>query len=372
MIEEVDEALRCRLLLSLGGAEAKSARVSDARNAFERAAESARRLDDADSLVGAAIGIAMMSDAGRLDEKLLALLDEALERIGPERTARRAALLSAKSAEMYWVDNDITESTQLVDEAIEIAREVDAPASLLPALQRKIFIPSGPGAPRERLRLADEILALGQATGNREAVLRAHGYRLWQFLELADMAAVDSELEIYARLADELRMPEHSWLTIALRGMRTLLDGDIEGAERLANEARRAGQRAEQPVAEQFYGIQMTQIRSLQGRAGELLPAVRDLAERFPGIPAWRGGVITLAARSGDFELAHRELERFAGEDFSAIPRDVNWIAGDEPARGGDRLDRRHRSCRARVRGAAAVRGAGDRRGQGRGLQRSG
>ncbi|HEY3191249.1 MAG TPA: AAA family ATPase, partial [Solirubrobacterales bacterium] len=328
LMDEPDEVLRCKLLLSLGGAEAKSARVADARQAFERAAESARRLDDADSLVGAAIGIAMMSDAGRLDEKLLALLDEALERIGPERSARRAALLSAKSAEMYWVDNDLAESTRLVDEAIEIAREVDAPASLAAALQRKIFIPSGPGASRERLRLADEMLELGEATGNREAVLRAHGYRLWQFLELADTAAVDRELATYARLADELRMPEHSWLTIALRGMRALLDGDIDGAERLANQARRAGERAEQPVAEQFYGIQMTQIRSLQGRAGELLPAVRDLAERFPGIPAWRGGVITLAARSGDIELARRELERFAGDDFSAIPRDVNWSAG--------------------------------------------
>ena len=327
LMDEPDEALRCSLLLSLGGAEAKSARVADARDAFERAADSARRLDDADSLVGAAIGIAMMSDAGRLDEKLLALLDESLEWIGPERTARRAALLSAKSAEMYWVDNDLTESTRLVDEAIEIAREVDAPASLAAALQRKIFIPAGPNAPRERLRLADEILELGEATGNREAVLRAHGYRLWQFLELADMEAVDRELSLYARLADELRMPEHSWLTIALRGMRTLLDGDIDGAERLAGEARRAGQRAEQPVAEQFYGIQMTQIRSLQGRAGELLPAVRELAEQFPGIPAWRGGVITLAARSGDVELARRELERFAGDDFSAIPRDVNWSA---------------------------------------------
>src|SRR4051794_32186298 len=175
LMEEPDEELRCHLLLALGGAEAKSARVADARAAFERAAESARQLDDTDNLVGAAIGIALMSDAGRLDEQLLALLDGALERIGPERTARRAALLSAKSAEMYWVDNDLTESTQLVDEAIEIAREVDAPASLVAALQRKIFIPSGPGAPRERLRLADEMLELGKAIGNREAVLRAHG-----------------------------------------------------------------------------------------------------------------------------------------------------------------------------------------------------
>src|SRR3954469_5575508 len=322
LMEDPDEVLRCRLLLELGGAEAKSARVADARDAFERAAESARRLDDTDSLVGAAIGIAMMSDAGRLDEKLLALLDEALERIGPERTARRAALISAKSAEMYWVDNDISESSRLVNEAIEIAREVDAPASLAAALTRKIFIPTGPGAPRERLAIAEELLDLGSSSGDREAILRGHAYRAWSYLELGDVPAVDLELTAYARLADELRMPEHTWHTHALRGMRVLLDGKIEESERLAELARRAGERAEQAIAQQYYGIQMTQIRSMQGRAAELLPAARDLAERFPGIPAWRTAVITLAARSGDHELAKLELERFAGDDFGALPRD--------------------------------------------------
>ncbi|HSD23894.1 MAG TPA: AAA family ATPase, partial [Solirubrobacterales bacterium] len=315
LMEEPDEALRCRLLLSLGGAEAKSARVADARDAFERAAESARTLDDTDRLVGAAIGIAVLSDAGRLDEQLLALLDEALERIGPERTARRAALLSAKSAELYWVDNDVRESERLVKEAIEIAREIDSPSTLAAALQRKIFIPAGPDAPRVRLALADEMVELGESSGDREAVVRGHAYRLWSLLELGDIPAVDRELELYARLAEELRMPEHTWHTFALRGMRALLDGDIGGAERLAQEARRAGNRAEQAIAEQYYGIQMIQIRSMQGRAAELLPAVGDLAERFPGIPAWRGGQVTLAARSGDVELAQRELDLFAADD---------------------------------------------------------
>ncbi|HEY1238383.1 MAG TPA: AAA family ATPase, partial [Solirubrobacterales bacterium] len=327
LMDDRDEALRCRLLLSLGGAEAKSARVADARDAFERAAESARELDDADSLVGAAIGIALMSDAGRLDEQLLALLDEALERIGPERSARRAALLSAKSAEMYWVANDVEESDALVDEAIEIAREIDSPSALAAALTRKIFIPAGPEAARERLTIADEMVELGESSGDREAAVRGHAYRLWSFLELGDVPAVDRELETYARLADELRMPEHTWHTFALRGMRALLNGDMEEAERLAEQARRAGERAEQALAQQYYGIQMIQIRSMQGRAGEILPAVRDLAERFPGIPAWRGGQVTLAARSGDIELAQRELDRLAADDFSVFPNDVNWFA---------------------------------------------
>ncbi|HEY7120963.1 MAG TPA: AAA family ATPase, partial [Solirubrobacterales bacterium] len=327
LMEDADEELRCRLLLNLGGAEAKSARVADARAAFERAAESARRLDDTDALVGAAIGIALMSDAGRLDEQLLALLDEALERIGPERSARRAALLSAKSAELYWVANDVEESEELVDEAIEIAREIDSPPTLAAALQRKMFIPYGPDSARERLALADEMVELGEDCGDREAVVRGHAYRLWSFLELGDIPAVDRELELYARLAEELRMPEHTWHTFALRGMRALLDGDMDQAERLALEAQRAGDRAEQPLAQQYYGIQMIQIRSMQGRAGELLPAVRELAERFPGIPAWRGGQVTLAARSGDLKVAKRELDRLADDDFSVFPRDVNWFA---------------------------------------------
>src|SRR3954467_15085107 len=184
LMDDADEALSCSLLLSLGGAEAKSARVADARDAFERAAEAARRLGDTDSRVGAAIGIAMMSDAGRLDEKLLSLLDESLERIGPERTARRAALLSAKSAELYWVDNDLDESDRLVDEAIEIAREVNAPTTLAAALHRKVFIPTGPDAARARLAIAEEMIELGEDCGDREAVLRGHAYRLWSYLEL--------------------------------------------------------------------------------------------------------------------------------------------------------------------------------------------
>ena len=326
LMDEPDERLRCSLLLSLGGAEAKSARVADARQAYERAAESARRLGDTDSLAGAAIGIAMMSDAGRLDEKLLDLLNEVLEMIGPERTARRAALLSAKSAEMYWVDHDLKESTRLVDEAIEIAREVDAPTTLAAGLHRKIFIPVGPDAARERLEIAKEIRELGESSGDREAVARAHAFMLTSYLELGDIDAVDRELASFERLVEELRMPEHSWHVPALQAMRAMLDGDIERAERLAGEFRRAGERAEQPLAGQYYGIQMTQIRSMQGRASELLPAVRELAQRFPGIPAWRTGVISLAARAGDLELARVELDRFVGDDFSAIPRDINWL----------------------------------------------
>ncbi len=327
LTDRPDEARRCTLLLALGGAEAGAARVSDARRAFGAAAEAARQLGDADSLVGAAIGIAMLSEAGNVDRRLVDLLDEALEAIGPEKSARRAALLSAKSQELYWVDAQGL-SAPLVAEAIELAREVDAPRTLAAALHRSIFLPLGPDAARERLAIADEMLELGRSSGDRESVLRAHAYRIQNQLELGEMTEVDRELTIYADQAEELRMPQHIWHTHALRCMRAMLDGDLEKAEEYAEQARRAGDRAEQPLAQQIYGVQLIQIRTLQGRAGELLAPVRHLAERFPGIPAWRSALITLAARAGDVEEGRLELERFAGDDFSAIPRDANWLAG--------------------------------------------
>jgi class 3 adenylate cyclase len=323
--DEPDERRRLALALAMGGAEACASQVSDARAAFGRAAESARALGDAGGLVGAAIGIAMLSEAGTCDERLVKLIDEALEAIGPEPSAARASLLSAKSQELYWVDAQ-GQSKPLVDEAIAIARQVDAPLTLAAALHRQMFLPIGPDAARERLAIADEMLELGESCDDGQAVVRAHAYRVQNLLELGDIAGVDRELAAYAQLADELRMPAHIWHTRAMRGMRAALDGDIAAAERLAEDSRREGERAEQPLAEQYYGIQLVQIRSLQGRAGELVPAVRALAERFPGIPAWRSALISLAARAGDVELGRVELERFAGDDFSVVPRDANWL----------------------------------------------
>ena len=267
----------------------------------------------------------MLGEAGNVDERLVALIDEVLEAIGPEQSARRASLLSAKAQELYWVDAQGV-AAPLIAEAIEIARAVDAPTTLAAALHRQLFIPVGPDAARERLAIADEMLAIGQASGDTESVLRAHAYRVQNRLELGEIEAVDRELEAYAAIADELRMPHHTWHTHALRGMRALLDGRIDEAERLAERARREGERAEQPLASQYYGIQLLQIRGLQGRIAELLPPIRELVKRFPGIPAWRSALVTALARAGEIEEGRRELERFAGDDFAAIPRDANWL----------------------------------------------
>jgi class 3 adenylate cyclase len=323
--DEPDETRRCALLLALGGAQMSAGGFVDSRQSYERAAATARALGDTDRLVGAAMGIALLSEAGVVDEALVELLDQGLEAVGPEPSAERASLLSAKAQELYWVDAQGL-SAPLVDEALEIAREVGDPQALATALVRQIFIPIEPDAQKKRLAIADEMMELGESCGDREMVVRSHAYKLREYLELGDIPAVDRELAAYARLAEELRMPQHIWHTFALRAMRAMIDGELEEAEELAGEARRRGERAEQPLATQYYGVQLVLLRRFQGRTDELLPAVRELAERYRAIPAWRTALISLEALAGHLEQGRLELERFAGDDFSAIPADANWL----------------------------------------------
>ncbi len=323
--DEPDETLRCRLLLCLGGAQTGSARFGNASDAFQRAAESARATGDTDKLVGAAIGLSVLSEAGKANQELIALCDEALAAIDEGPSAQRAGLLTAKAQEVYWIDAQ-GESARLSEEAVEVSRQVGDKPVLAAALQRLYFIPIGPDDGEKRLAIVDEMQEVSEECGDREMVIRCHGYRLREFLELGDIDGVDRELAEFARLAQKLRMPQHIWHIYALRSTRAMVDGDLEESERLAEEARGKGERAEQPLAAQYYGIQLTQVRRFQGRTEELRPAVRKLAERYPLIPAWRTALISLDALSGNLEEGRIELERFVGDDFSVIARDAVWV----------------------------------------------
>jgi class 3 adenylate cyclase len=320
-----DEPRRCELLLWLGLAHTSAGSVADARQAFERAATSARERRDADAFSRAALGLSALGEAGRVDEELIALIEEAIALVGEDDLARRGALLSALGQELYWVDPQ-ERSLPVVEEAIEIARRIGDDRVLARALHRQIFLPLGPDAGERRLAIANEMMELGRRLDDRETLMLAHAYRLREFLERGDVPALDRELEAYVTLSDELRMPHHQWFVPSFRAMRALLDGDLQTAEKSAEEARVAGVRAEQPVAAQFYGIQMISLRRLQGRSQELLPVVRGLVEQFPAIPAWRTARASLAATAGDREEATLELERLAADDCAAIPRDINWL----------------------------------------------
>jgi predicted ATPase len=321
-----DPERRLALLLRLGEAQRRSGRSIASRETLEEAASIARGSGDTGSLARAALGVSALSEAGAVDESIVSLLKESLAAVDEDDSLMRVELLSALSQELVWRDPQ-GEAAPLSREAVAIARRLNDPGTLASVLPREGFLLAAtPEAARQRLANAEELLELAERAGDRELAVRGHVYRLVALLELGDVAAADLELDAYAPLAEELRQPQHLWHVPLLRGMRATMDGRFDEAERLAEEARRGGERAQEPLSEQLHALQLAVLRRHQGRVEEMIPAVRQMAERYPAIRAWRLALVSFLADTGRVEDTRAEFERLAAHDFEDIPLDLQWL----------------------------------------------
>jgi class 3 adenylate cyclase len=323
---ERDPERRLALLLELGEAQRRAGRFVASRETFEGAAAIARELADTEALARAALGVSALSEVGKLDEAIVALIEESLAALGDEDSVLRVELLGGLAQEVVWRDPQ-GEAAPLTREAAEIARRLGDPRCLASALAREMFLMvADPDGVHHRLANADEMLQLAERAGDRELAVRGHVYRLMALLEAGDAAGAEVELDTYSRLASDLRMPQHLWHVPLLRAMRAMMDGRFDDAERLAEDARRGGELAQEPLSAQLYALQLSVLRRHQGRMEEMLPAVREMAARYPAIRAWRLALVSFLADAGRLDETRTEFERLSAHDFEDIPVDAQWL----------------------------------------------
>jgi class 3 adenylate cyclase len=320
-----DDRVRLEIAHDLGRARWLAGRFEEARAAYEQAAGLARRLGDADRLASAALGISLVAAAGQVDEPLVAMLREALSAIDDSDGAVGIQLRSAIAGRTIWGDPD--EARKLAAEALESARRLGDDHALAVALfAQQFLLAATPDSPRDRLANADELIQVARRAGDPDFEVRAHAYRGHAQLELGDIAAADASFEDYARLARELRQPTHLWHIPVFGATRATMDGDFERAEALSEEVRRDGERAQEPLSGQLHALQIAVIRRLQGRLEEALPAVREMARRFPAIRAWKLTLASFLAELGSVDEARAEFEQLAAGEFEDLPRDLQWV----------------------------------------------
>jgi eukaryotic-like serine/threonine-protein kinase len=322
-----DEQRRAELLVALGEAQAKAGKLAEARDTFDRAADAALELGSTEVLVRAAFGIAYVSEVGAMDDRVVEVVEAALDRVGPEDSLDRARLLSWLGQEYIWVDPQ-GRARELFEGANEMARRLGDDRTLAFTLSRGAFVDLDPDAARRLVEGQTEVLELARRVSDRESELRAYVLRLSGHLALGDVPAVDQDLEAYARLAADLRQPQHLWHVPLLRGMRATIDGRFDVAEEFAAEARAGGERAQEPLAQQFFAIQAALRYRLQGRLDEIAPAIEQLAARYPAIAAWRIAAALTHADLGQLDEARAEFERIAADDFAGLPFvAAQWMA---------------------------------------------
>jgi class 3 adenylate cyclase len=321
-----DPLRRMQLRMALTEAQITSGDFAAAKETLERVMEAAREGDDDDAFVQAVLQLSRMTEVGYADERLIGLVEEALPFAGEGDTPDRAALISTLSTEILWID--AARARELALEALEIARRTGDGTTLAICLHRAIIMELHPsGSSEQRIRLIDELADVAERAGAAEFSLRARAFRIRELLELAEITRVDREIEAYAKAAGELRMPQHLWHVPLFHAMRALMKGELESAERLAEEALAGGTRAGEPLAAQFYGVQAALLRRMQGRVDELLPVMRQMTERYPALPAWRTALASALAQLGKVEEARLEFERIAAGDFEVIPQDGQFYS---------------------------------------------
>jgi len=324
-----DERERCELLLARGDVQWKSGDGRGARETFQQAAEIARRIGDAPLLARSALGFA--GEGSRLlwvrsevvDQPRIELLEEALHRLGDGDPGLRAQLLARLAINLYWAPEP-ERVVALSEEAVRLARQLGDPRLLAAVLRARWIALWRPEGAAERLAIADEILHLGERTGDRELALLGRRFRIVGFLEHGDVVATDREIEAWAQIAGELRQPLYLTDLAMWRATRAIMDGRFADGEEQAQRAVELGQREPdvQPILR--HEIQTFLLHFHKGCLDQLV----GRSQPRTGVPATmfqRCARAFVWSETGRQAEARRELSALAKEGFP-LPRDGAWV----------------------------------------------
>jgi len=284
-----------------------------------------------DLLAEAAItsgGVRAWTEAGRVSERLVQLLEEALAGLPSEDSSLRAMAMARLAAELYFQTGSVERRSTLIAEALAMARRIGDGQTLAYVLGAAHWGMFMPGNARDREPIAREMLSHAKASGDRNQEAAAHSWLFTDLVELGDVRAAAEQSELELALAEELRQPELRWGALIHRSALTLLLGQLDEAQSLADEALALSERVGIASGLQMYGVAQIALRRLRGGLEELVPLAQAMVEEYPLVPAWRSGLAYVYRELGLRDEAREQLEFLAADDFARLPYDGNWTVG--------------------------------------------
>jgi predicted ATPase/DNA-binding XRE family transcriptional regulator len=313
------------LLLSLGEATRKAGQFEESLAAFQRAADIARAIRLPEALGRAALGYEESRWRFNLPAApAVLLLQEALDSLGQEQTLLTARLqLNLVRARMST--SSPKEFATMTWQALALARRLNDPVSLFDALYLSVRGDRRPEKSAERLRMMAEMLQLAHSLGDQEYIYDTYGFRLQEFLEMGDMAALQADYALVTSLTQKAQQPFYNYYPATIRVLLALFAGRFVEAEQAAQVALEIGRQMRVENVDGVYGMQMFSIRREQGRLVELGALLRLLSQQ-PDAAVWQPGLALLYSELAMRAEAEREFEALAAEGFAALPRDAMWI----------------------------------------------
>jgi DNA-binding SARP family transcriptional activator len=316
------------VLVALGDARLRAGETSRARIAFEEAARLARAEERDELLARAALGAAGLGvTIVGVDEPLVALLEQALERLEPDQAALRVRLLSRLAIALAYAPADARRRA-LVEDAVAAARTLADPGALAVALTASHVVHWAPEHLSARFAAADELIALGERNGDPEIGLHGRHWRIVDLLEHGDVASAADEIAVYDRLTAAARLPAFSWYVPAWRAALAGYRGEPAAARRLAHEAHAQATRVRDDNADTVltatqYTLHVVEETLQEFDLGYLRGQIQSPAGR-----SYRAGLAFCLAERGDDDAARALLDEAAAEGLDRMPRDGNLLIG--------------------------------------------
>jgi AAA ATPase domain len=307
---------RVDLVLGWAAAQHRAGQGDQARANYRAAAEATR--GDPERFAAAALGLHRLgAPRGRAHDELVTLLSQAAQALAGQRTRLRVQVLAALSAEEFhsWREPHLHRAAVLTDEAVALAHELDDPAVLASALHAQHDARWLPGSARVRREIAEEMLGLAVAGGEREAEGTARLLRATALVELGDPRG-RSELAAYCALSAEIGHSRDRWGAMTRSATAALIAGDVEDAARLSADGVRYGLRIGEPDAHSVGACQAWDLDRFRGRAVDTPPG----SGGPPGAARWPPWRAIALAESGDTAAARAAM---AGVDI-----EQSWSAG--------------------------------------------
>jgi hypothetical protein len=333
-VVDADPAQRARLELRLGTAEADAGHRERACTTFARAAAVARPIADADAFARAALGHAGASSDqyGREDSVSVRLLHEALARLPETDSSLRVRLLARLAETLYWSSSPDERIIELAMEAVEMARRLHDPDSLIAALTAAQYACWGPGRAAERLTTANELVAVAEGHADPVRAAEAHVWCVIALLELCRIDAADVHIDRHAELAERAQQQRPLVQRDALRALRSLLAGDFTAGAAAAEEVLEWGRRAAaygRPSGADaclFHATEMVQILNERGELGQTVPAFEQAASQLDLLPGWRAMMAWANVQAGRPDTARAEIAALLTDECAIFPRNAGFV----------------------------------------------
>jgi DNA-binding NarL/FixJ family response regulator len=321
-----DPARRCRLLIALGEALVKTGENLQAADVLQHAAASAKALGVSEEFARAALAFEEATwRPGIPGDAAAQLLRDALAGLAEEDSILRARVLSSLARALDY-SGAPDEAMAVHPQALAMARRLGDAGTIAAALRAVATARWLPQEFATRVRTTREAEHLAERIGDREGVLQAASWRLFDLMELGDLNARAREFEAYTKLADEVRQPFYQYIAVSSRAMMALFEGRLDESERLARGALELGSRMPGLDAEGVYGLQMFSVRREQGRLRELAPMVAYFVQHTAAAATWRPGLALVYTELGLAAEARAEFDRVAANGFESVPKDARWV----------------------------------------------